>query len=111
MTVYRIECWDCKNKGEAAVYIGQSRRPVRIRFNEHLGDARFRRPDTGLGEHTLAFHPEMDNTAINSNFSIEILATKHHEADLRICESILIREQNPSMNTMSRSWSLTKHVI
>ena len=31
--------------------------------NEHLGDARLRKPDTGLGDHTLDHHTDMDNTA------------------------------------------------
>ena len=107
----RIACLDCQSKGVLATYIGQSRRPIRVRFNEHLGDARLRKPDTGLGDHILEHHCDMDNSKINSNFHIEILNTKEHEADLRICESVYIRDQTPSMNTKSRSWSLTKHII
>ena len=54
MAVYKISCRACANAGTQATYIGQSRRPIRVRFNEHLGDARLRRPDTGLGEHTYS---------------------------------------------------------
>ena len=111
MTVYKITCLECEREGVQATYIGQSRRPIRARFNEHLGDARLRNPDTGLGDHTLEHHENMDNIQINSNFSIEILTTIEHEADLRICESVYIRENRPTMNTKSRSWCLTKHVI
>ena len=111
MAIYQITCVACGRKGVRATYIGQSRRPIRARFNEHLGDARLRKPDTGLGDHALDYHSDMDNTQINSNFHIEILTTEQHEADLRIGESIYIRDNNPTMNTKSRSWSLTKHII
>ena len=111
MTVYKITCLTCQSIGVLATYIGQSRRPIRARFNEHLGDARLRKPDTGLGDHISEHHWEMDNNKINSNFHIEILTTKEHEADLRICESVHIRDQTPSMNTKSRSWNLTKHIV
>ena len=111
MTVYKITCLTCQSIGVTATYIGQSRRPIRARFNEHLGDARLRKPDTGLGDHIAEHHWEMDNNKINSNFHIEILTTKEHEADLRICESVHIRDQTPSMNTKSRSWNLTKHIV
>ena len=83
--------------------IKQSRRPIRARFNEHLGDARLRKPDTGLGDHTLEEHEGMTSTEINSNLHIAILTTKEHEADLRICESIYIRDNCSTMNIKSRS--------
>ena len=104
-------CLACKSRGEEVTYIGQSRRPIRARFNEHLGNACLRSPHTGLGDHTLLEHANMDTTQINSNFHIEILTTKEHEADPRICESVYIRENGPTMNTKSRSRPLTKHVI
>ena len=111
MAIYQITCLACKRKGIRATYIGQSRRPIRIRFNEHLGDARLRKPDTGLGEHTLEHHTEMDSKEINTNYRIEILTTKEYEADLRISESMYIRDNSPSMNTKTRSWKLTKYVL
>ena len=111
MAIYKITCMTCRDKGVEATYIGQSRRPIRARYNEHLGDARLRNVDTGLGDHTIDYHGNMDTKDINSNFHIDILTTRDHEADLRICESVFIREYNPTMNTKSRSWCLTKHVI
>ena len=111
MVIYKITCLACKRQGAQASYIGQSRRPIRARFNEHLGDARLRKPDTGPGDHTLDWHTDLSNSEINKNYYIKILTTKKHEADLRICESIYIRENASSMNTKARSWSLTKHVI
>ena len=111
MAIYKITCVACLMKGVQATYIGQTRCPIRARFNEHLGDARLRKLDTGLGDHTFEFHSDMDSKQVNSNFQIEIITTKDQEAELRICESMYIRECNPSMNTKSRSWSLTKHVI
>ena len=111
MTVYQITCLACQIEGVEATYIGQTRRPIRARFNEHLGDARRRKLDTGLGDHTVDYHTNMDNSQVNRNYHVEILTTKEHEAELRICESVYIREHNPSMNTQARSWRLTKHVI
>ena len=103
--------WRAKRVEWMPLTSGQSRRPIRVRFNEHLGDAHLRKPDTGLGDHTFGHHADMDNKQVNVNFHIEIITTKDHEADLRTCESIFIREHNPSVNTKSRSWCLTKHVI
>ena len=96
MSIYKLTCLACEREGTTATYIGQSRRPIRARFNEHLGDARLRKSETGLGDHTLDWHTDMSNTEINKNYKIEILTTKEHEADLRICESVYIRDNNPT---------------
>ena len=97
--------------GGWASYIGQSRSPIKVRFNEHLIEARLHRSDTGLGEHTIDFHMETDIKEISTNYRIQILTNEEHEADLRISESIQIRDNNPSMNSKFTSWNLTKYVL
>ena len=95
MAVYQITCSACQKEIITATYIGQSRSPIRIRFNEHLGDARLRKPDTGLGDHTFEYHSDTDSQLVNSNFRIKILTTKNHEAELRICESMYVHQRQP----------------
>ena len=87
-------------------YIGESTRPVRLRFNEHLSNARLRKSETPFGEHVKLFHDQLEENIINKSFSIEILSTNRDCADLKIDESIKIRNLNPPMNTMTSSWPL-----
>ena len=107
-TVYRVTCRMCEAERRVSCYIGESHRPVRYRFNEHLSDARLRKMDTPLGEHILQYHTDITNTQINSAFSIKLLDTGKDCADVKIKESIHIRNTKPSMNTMTSSWPLTR---
>ena len=110
MVVYKIICTSCKNVDRTEFYIGESRRPVRYRFNEHLSDARLRKTETPLGDHILDFHPSMDDTTINSNFSIEILSTLRDSPDVKISESMKIIQHRPTMNQKGSSWPITKYL-
>ena len=87
-------------------YIGETSRPVRERYKEHLSNARLRTLGTGLGEHVLDMHSELSHKQINSNFQIEVLSRNRDVADNKIDESIKIRDQEPNMNTYSTSWPL-----
>ena len=37
--VYRVNCKSCAQQGKESIYIGETKRPVRLRFNEHVCDA------------------------------------------------------------------------
>ena len=96
----------CETTGRTEFYIGESTRPVRYRFNEHLSDARLRKLDTPLGEHIIDSHQNISNTDINQGFNIEILKTGRDCAEIKIAESIQIRNMKPTMNVMKSSWPL-----
>ena len=104
--VYKITCNMCKINMSNEFYIGESSRPIRYRFNEHLSDARKRKPDTPLGEHITDFHFNASDTDINSSFNITILTSGRDNAELKIAESIQIRKLKPTLNTMKSSWPL-----
>ena len=69
-------------------------------FNEHLSDARLRKLDTPLGEHISDSHPELTNRDINSYFNIEILDKGTDCAEVKIRESIHIRNLKPTLNSV-----------
>ena len=109
-SVYKITCKLCKSTGNSEYYIGESKRPIRYRFNEHLGDARLRRMDTPLGEHILNSHTDISNADVNNAFHIEILSTDRDVPEVKIDESVHIRNLLPTLNTMSSSWPLVHSV-
>ena len=103
--VYMITCNMCTKETS---YIGESKRSVRLRFNEHLRDAKNKTKNTPFGEHFTQCHPDVkidDNT-----LSISILQVCKDMAELKIVESIEIRNRKPVLNIMSSSWSLIKPV-
>ena len=87
------------------IYIGETSRPVRERYKEHLSDARLRRLGTGLGEHTLDRDFSLSHKEININFRIDILIRNRDVADNKI-ESMRIRDMNPNLNTFTTSWPI-----
>lgn len=104
--VYKITCNMCKSNGRTEFYVGECTRPVRYRFNEHLSDARLRKVDTPLGEHMLDFHKDASSSEINTGLRIEILSTGRDCAEIKIAESIQIRDLKPTLNVMKSSWPL-----
>ena len=106
--IYQITCKPCETKQLTESYIGECTRPVRYRLNEHLSDARLRKPDTPLGEHILHAHLDTSNTDINNSFRIEILDRGKDCAEVKIKESLYIRNIKPSLNSMQSSWPLTR---
>ena len=103
-TVYRIDCTVCP-EGKS-FYIGESRRAIRKRFNEHLGDARNGRLDSPFGAHQND-HPNTPLTC--QNLKVRILSRASDGPDRKIKESIFIRDQKPALNTQTTSWPLTPH--
>ena len=107
-----IEIW--KKKWWERTYgtpcIGENKWPIRYRFNEHLGDARLRRLDTPLGEHVLELHAGISSSDVNNSFRIEILSADRDVTEVKIDESIHIRNLSPTLNTMHSSWPLVNSV-
>ena len=100
--VYKIICNLCDQN--PSVYIGESKRRVRERFNEHLRDAKNKTSNTPLGDHISRRHP--DSTITPTSFKISIERVCKDVADLKIAESIEIRNQRPCLNTQISSWPL-----
>ena len=98
-TVYKITCRLCQ-----ATYIGETGRMVRYRFNEHLADARHRRPDTPFGDHYNDHH--QSHSIKPEDLCITILQRTNNIKDRKIAESIHIREEMPKLNTQVASWTL-----
>ena len=61
-----------------------------------------------VGEHTLHAHQNLSNPEINSMFRIEIIDRGKDCADVKIKESIHIRNLKPSLNIMKSTWPLTR---
>ena len=100
--VYKITCNLCSEN--PATYIGESKRRVRDRFNEHLRDAKNQTKNTPLGDHIALKHP---SSIINStSLKISIQRICKDVADLKIAESVEIRNQRPTLNTQTASWPL-----
>ena len=104
--VYKISCKRCNNGHIPYFYIGETSRPVRERFKEHLSNARLRKLGTGLGEHVLDRHNDLGHKEINMSFAVEILSRNRDVADNKIDESIQIREMSPNLNAYSTSWPI-----
>ena len=103
--VYEIACELCEEKKTRSTYIGETKRSVRLRFKEHLRDARHRAPDTPLGDHMIACHPD-PQTKVDGCFRISILKVCEDGPNRKIAESVFIRDRRPSLNTQTTSWPI-----
>ena len=101
-SVYKITCNLCEEN--SSIYIGESKRRVRERFNEHIRDAKHKTSNTPLGDHITRKHP--DSTITPTSFKISIERICKDVGDLKIAESIEIRNQRPCLNTHTSSWPL-----
>ena len=99
--IYRMDCTLCAS--DESFYIGETRRSVRLRYNEHIRDAKNNKSDTPFGLHQEK-HPGVQLNS--SNVSIKILHKSKDGPDRKIWESIYIRDLNPSLNTQTSSWPI-----
>ena len=49
--------------GATSIYVGETKRPLRLRYNEHLRDISNRK-DTPMGDHFRMVHPDAESTAV-----------------------------------------------
>ena len=97
--VYEIRCTLCQ-----ATYVGETKRLVRLRFNEHLRNAKNQTADTPFGDHMRHQHP--DSTLSSSSLRLRILRRCKDVASLKITESKYIRDLHPKLNTQTSSWKI-----
>ena len=98
--VYEIKCMLCQD----TTYVGETKRLVRLRFNEHLRDAKNRTSDTPFGDHMRDHHP--DDRIAATSLQLRILRRYKDVAALKITESKYIRDLRPKLNTQTSSWKL-----
>ena len=97
--VNQLTCTLC-NK----IYIGESGRMVRFRYNEHLRDAKNNRRDSPWGDHFALVHQNRQPDP--STITAKILQVCRSERDRKIAESLHIRKLYPALNINIASWSI-----
>ena len=98
---YRMDCKLCAK--DESFYVGETRRSVRLRYNEHIRDAKNHKTDTPFGVHQSK-HPgvQLDSSSI----LIQISCASKDGPDRKIWESIFIRDLKPTLNAQTSSWPL-----
>ena len=108
--VYEIRCKLCTLKGQSVSYVGETMRPVRLRYNEHRRNALNKTTNTPFGDHFLSMHNQ-DETRTNSDLlDLKIMYRAQDHPDRKIAESIVIRSSAPSLNTQGSSWPIMRFV-
>ena len=102
--VYKITCVLYEGRGETITYVGETKRPVRLRFNEHLRDAINKTPDTPIGDHFMTTHADFHELRGNIPLSVEIIQKTTDHPHRKICESIHIRRLKPALSRNIASW-------
>ena len=102
--VYQLKCKICNSRGIETEYVGETKRPLRLRYNEHVRDMLSRKEDTPMGDHFRLTHPDADDTP--SPFDVKVLYRAKDHPDRKIVESILIRNRKPKLNSNVSSWPI-----
>ena len=106
--VYAIHCRLCKHEGRSVDYVGESMRPVRLRFNEHRRNALNKTVNTPFGDHFLKEHNQ-DDIGTNPNLlDLRIVYRAQDHPDRKIAESIVIRGREPRLNIQGSSWHIMR---
>ena len=90
--IYKAQCHRCQQ-----LYIGSTIRPLHLRAKEHLENSR-----SSVFRH---------RSVCNSSFSFEVMGRARDEANLRLKEAILIRQQNPAINSKAECDELKDFVF
>ena len=108
--VYEISCKVCRQQGSEASYVGESMRPIRLRYNEHRRDALNKTVNTPFGDHFLDKHHSHDILSDTDFLALKILYRAQDHPDRKIAESITIRGKAPELNTQVSSWPIMRVV-
>ena len=71
--LYRIKCSICEDRETDVAYIGETKRSVRLRFNEHVHNVKNGTVDTPIGDHFTESHQELQFVRGEIPLSVEIL--------------------------------------
>ena len=100
--VYQITCQICA--APEPFYIGETKRHIRLRFNEHRRNAINKTQGTPFGDHMSRLHP---NEEIGDQaFQVKIIRRCRDGADRKIAEAVTIKAHNPTLNTVIDTWPL-----
>ena len=97
--VYMLECELCSKQ-----YVGETKRPVRLRYNEHVRDLKGKKADTPMGDHFRIEHPEAE--FVPSLMTMKVLYHARDHPDRKIAESLLIKKHLPELNSNVTSWPI-----
>ena len=97
--VYQVICELCNQ-----TYIGETGRPVRLRYNEHFRDAINARGDSPWGDHFRERHPQCRPEP--SHMKVKIMQFCDDHRDRKIAESLWIRQLRPALNTNIAPWAI-----
>ena len=95
--VYEITCDMCQPPQR---YIGETKRCIRYRFDEHFRDGHNRTLQTPFGDHMLKCHPNQPVPKL----SVAILRRCKDGADRKIAEALAIRDRRPVLNSQLDTW-------
>ena len=106
--VYEISCKTCQQQGRGSSYVGESMRPIRLRYNEHRRDALNQTANTPFGDHFLTV-PHQNEVLTDPKFLIlKILYKAQDHPDRKIAESLFIRKRTPPLNFQCSSWPIMR---
>ena len=98
--VYQLTCELCHK-----IYIGETGRPVRLRYNEHLRDAKNQRQDSPWGDHFRREHPRCRPEP--KHIAATILQVCNSDSrDRKIAEALWIRRHHPELNNNIAAWTV-----
>ena len=101
--IYELTCTLCGDS-----YIGESKRPLRLRYNEHLRSAVNETQLTPIGDHFEACHQGLskEEKLKNPPLQVKILMRAKDHPDRKIAESMFIRMKRPKLNDNMSSWRI-----
>ena len=100
--VYRVDCLICHK-----FYVGETNRPLHVRFDEHFRAAKNKSNISAVGEHFEKFHPATDisQMPVETVLRVSVLATGNNFADRLYKEAILIKDLAPQINR-DQGWAV-----
>ena len=99
--IYELQCKLCGD-----TYIGESKRPLRLRYNEHLRSAVNNTKLTPVGDHFDTCHSDVSRESKLSDppLNVKVLMKARDHPDRKIAESLCIRDKKPKLNDRMSSW-------
>ena len=101
--VYEISCQVCQKNSREGFYIGETKRPLRLRFNEHVRDMLNTTQDTPMGDHFREQHANLTHST-NIPLKVKVIYKSKDHPDRKIAESLMIRKNRPQLNSNVSSW-------
>ena len=85
--LYETSCVSCRDKEgrDRALYIGESARSPNERFNEHMDDARLKRPGSHIWKHWSTQHQGLE-----TRFKFEVVAHFNTPLERQVSEAVRI---------------------